>query len=81
MKVLVDNVAVLGIELCILAVLPSIFSPEIVMSLSGKVVQDIAAETEDARTDRARVSEKLVVLEEGRKSLNRLTRHKPKGQS
>ena len=51
------------------------------MSLSGKIVQDVAAETDDAQTERARIREKLGVLEEGLKSLNRLTRHNLKGQS
>lgn len=79
LKVLVDNVAVLGIEQCLLSGLADIFSPNVVMMVPDQLLQEVAAETEDSQAERKRLKHKLGVLEVGLKSLNRLNRHKPAG--
>ena len=76
MKVLVDNFAVLGIENCLLSMLPEMFSPDTVMKLDEGLTKNIAKETEDSLQERARVTRKLESLEAGLKTLNRLGRHK-----
>ncbi|MCJ1464577.1 hypothetical protein MMC07_003190 [Pseudocyphellaria aurata] len=75
-KVLVDNVAALGIEQCLLSELAEIFSPTVVLEIPEKQLQEIAAETEDALAERKRLQEKLSALEAGLKTLKRLNRHK-----
>lgn len=79
LKVLVDNVAVLGIEQCLLSELADIFSPRVVAELSEQTIQEIAAETEDVQAERRRLKDKLGVLEAGLKTLNRLKRHRSAG--
>ena len=76
MKVLVDNFAVLGIENCLLNMLPETFSPGTVMGLDEGLTEDIATETEDSLNERARVIRKLDSLETGLKTLNRLGQYK-----
>lgn len=77
---LVDNVAVLGIEQCIMSGLADIFSPNVVMTVPVKLLQKIAAETDVVQAERKRLTQKLGVLEKGLKTLNRLNRHKPAGK-
>ena len=74
-----DNVAVLGIEQCLLSSLADVFSPKVVMMLPKELVHEIAAETDDAQAERKRMNHKLGVLEAGLKTVNRLNRHKPAG--
>ena len=76
MKVLVDNFAVLGIENCLLNMLPETFSPDTVMGLGEGLTEDIARETEDSLNERSRVTRKLDSLEAGLKTLNRLGQYK-----
>ena len=80
-KVLVDNFAVLGIENCLLNSLLETLSPDTVIKLDEYVISDIAAESEDSLTERARVTKKLKSLESGLQILNRLGRYKPAGRS
>lgn len=77
---LVDNVAVLGIEQCLLSGLADIFSPHVVMTVPEKLLQEIAAETDDVQAERKRLTHKLGVLEAGLKTLNRLNGHKSAGK-
>ena len=51
MNVLVDNTAALAIESCLLEKLNAILSAETVMNLDDNVVQEIAAEGEDSKTE------------------------------
>ena len=76
MKVLVDNFAVLGIENCLLDMLPKTFPPDIMMRFDEGLTKNIAMETEDSLNERARVTRKLDSLEAGLKILNRLGRNK-----
>lgn len=50
------------------------------MTLHDDLIHEIAAETDDARTERTLVNNKLTMLETGLKILNRLNRHKPTGR-
>lgn len=76
---LVDNVAVLGIEQCLLSGLADIFSPSVAMAVPERLLAEIAAETDDAQAERKRLNHKLGVLEAGLETLNRLNRHKSAG--
>ena len=76
MKVLVDSFAVLGIENCLLNMLPETFSPDTVMGLDEGLTEEIATETEDSLNERALVTRKLDSLEAGLKTLNRLGQYK-----
>lgn len=75
-----DNIAILGIEQCVLSGLADMFSPNVVMTVPEPLLQEIAAETEDAQAERKRLNHKLGVLEAGLKTLNRLNRQKSAGQ-
>lgn len=79
MKVFVDNFAVLAIEHCLVSALSDVFAPEMVMKLDEGLVNNIAAETENSQTERARVTKKLTSLESGLQTLNRLGRHRLAG--
>ena len=81
MKVFVDNFAVLGVENSLLNVLTETFSSDVVMSLDEDLAKDIAAETEDSRNERARVTRKLESLEKGLKTLNRLGQYQRFGEA
>jgi hypothetical protein len=80
MKVMVDNFALLGIEYCLLDGLSDILSPDTVMRLDEKLTKEIATETEDSQTERARTLRKLGSLEAGLQTLNRFGRHKTVGR-
>lgn len=75
-----DNVAVLGIEQCLLSGLADIFSPNVVMKMEDDVLREIAAEPADVQAERKRLTDKLDNLEEGQKTLNSLNRHKSAGK-
>ena len=77
---LVDNVAVLGIEQCLLSGLADIFSPNVVMKMDADVLREIAAEPDHVQAERKRLTDKLGDLEIGQKTLNRLNRHKSAGK-
>jgi hypothetical protein len=76
----VDNIAVLGIEVCLLEKLSEMLSAEVVMNLDDAVVEEIAGEEEDSRKERARALKKLASLESGLRDLRRLGRHKQGGK-
>ncbi|KAK3669799.1 hypothetical protein LTR78_010316 [Recurvomyces mirabilis] len=76
MKTLVDNIAVLGIESCLLEGLKDAFTAQTVMNLEDGLVQKIAAETQDSVTERTRTEEKLRILKDGLHTLNRYRRSK-----
>ena len=80
MKVVVDNVAILGIEFCLLEKLSDMLSSDVVMNLEDDVVQEIAAEQPDSQIERARALTKLQSLEAGLQTLQRLGRHKLGGE-
>ena len=69
MKVLVDNVSVLGVEFC-LERLADILSPETILRLPDETIQEIAAESEAVQNERTRTLTKLNSLEAGLSTLN-----------
>ena len=77
---LVDNVAVLGIEQCLLSGLADIFSPNVVMTMDDDVLREIAAEPDGVQAERKRFTDELGALEIGEKTLSRLNRHKSAGK-
>ena len=77
MKTFVDDFSVLGVEKCLLYPLPDMFSPKTVISLSDKLVTNIAAETEDSQIERTRTMEKLKVLRATLDILHSLDMHQP----
>ncbi|KAK0260156.1 hypothetical protein LTR35_018028 [Friedmanniomyces endolithicus] len=79
MKTLVDNIAVLGIESCLLEGLKDAFTAQTVMGLKDDMVQKIAAEDQDSVTERTRTQEKVRILEDGLRTLNRYRRSKHQG--
>jgi hypothetical protein len=81
MKMVVDNIAVLGIEFCLVEKLSEMLSSEVVMNLDDAVVQEIAGEEEDAQKERARALKKLQSLESGLQDLRRLGRYKQGGKA
>jgi hypothetical protein len=80
MKMVVDNIAVLGIEFCLVEKLSEMLSSEVVMNLDDAVVQEIAGEEEDSQKERARTLKKLQILESGLQDLRRQGRHKQEGR-
>ncbi len=60
---------------------PDLLSPDAVLRLDENLIGDIAAETADSQTERARVLRKLKSLKAGLQTLGRLDIHKPAGTS
>lgn len=81
MKVMVDNVAVLGIEFSLLERLSGLLSSDVVMNLDHSVVEEIAAEKEDSRLERARALSKLQTLEAALHTVRHYGRHKLEGEN
>ncbi|KAK8199378.1 dynamin family protein [Phyllosticta capitalensis] len=75
MKMVIDNIAALAIERCLMLHLQSMFSPEIVHDLDEETVKAIAAEPEDSRLQRAMTTEKLESLRRALQIVNRLAPH------
>lgn len=76
---LVDNIAVLGVECCLLEGLKSAFTAHTVMCLGDDMVQKIATENQESATERTRTQEKLRTLENGLHILTRYRRSKQEG--
>jgi hypothetical protein len=74
LKTLVDNIAVLSIESCLLGALKEAFTARMVMNLDDDTVQKIAAENQESVTERKRTQEKLRILETGLRTLKRYRR-------
>ena len=80
MKIMIDNFAALGIESCLLNGLSDTFSPDVVLGLDDSLIKNIAVETEESQSERARTVTKLKSLEAGLQTLKRFNRSKPSGQ-
>ncbi|KAK6435688.1 hypothetical protein LTR95_008123 [Oleoguttula sp. CCFEE 5521] len=79
LKMLVDNVAGLGVESCLLEGLQSAFTAHTVMCLGDDVVQNIATELQESASERSRTQEKLRTLDNGLHILTRYRRSKQEG--
>ncbi|KAF1833322.1 dynamin-1, partial [Decorospora gaudefroyi] len=62
----INNIALLGIENCLLKNLASLFSPTLTADMDDELVRAIASECEDSRTERASLRQRFSVLEAGR---------------
>lgn len=74
LEVIIGNFAALVVENCLLDPLPDIFSPETVMGFDDNLTRQIAVESEDSQKERARIIEKIKILQDGLQSLDRLGR-------
>lgn len=77
LKKFVDDVSVLAVEQCLVSKLPTLFQSDIVFDLEDREIARLAADSDDAKLERSRLSEKLSVLEEGKTRLLRLDAHRP----
>lgn len=68
-SIFINNVAVLGIESCLIANLTSIFSPSLVTSMNNTELNLIAAECSKTRAKRASLTRKLDALTKGKRVL------------
>lgn len=73
-RLIVRNFTALVVENCLLDPLSDIFSPETVMGFDDNLTRQIAAESEDSQIERARIIEKIKILQDGLQSLGRLGR-------
>jgi hypothetical protein len=81
MKFVVDDFGIHTIEECLLKKLPDIFTPAIVIGLEDAVIENIAAESEESKVERASSMGKLEILEKALSVLHRLDRHSPRSKS
>ncbi|KAG5993869.1 hypothetical protein E4U43_003379 [Claviceps pusilla] len=72
MKKFIDDISVLAVERCLINKLPHLFRAESVLDLKDEEVARVAGETAEAAAERDRCSEKLAILEDGRRDLIRL---------
>ncbi|KAL2835265.1 P-loop containing nucleoside triphosphate hydrolase protein [Aspergillus cavernicola] len=66
----VDNVAILGIENCLLYPLQRIFTSQVVNNMGDSQIQDFAAEPSYVTEERKRLSQELEKLQAGLRTLN-----------
>jgi hypothetical protein len=81
MKTLIDDFSVLAVEKCLLQQLPELFSPKTVISLDDTLTARVAAETDESRTERAEIVQKLRVLETALIMLRSLARSQTFGRT
>ena len=79
--VFISNIAVLGIENCLIASLPDLFSSETILRMEDEQLDAIAAESEDIRLERAMLDEKIEDLENGLQTIGRQASLLPSGMS
>ncbi|KAG5922928.1 hypothetical protein E4U42_005133 [Claviceps africana] len=72
LKKFIDDVSVLAVERCLINKLPRLFQPESVLDLKDEEIARVAGETAEAGAERDRCTEKLAILEDGRRDLVRL---------
>lgn len=65
MKVLVDNVATLAIEVCLSSRLSELLSPTSILEMDAASITAIAAEPEESQIEREQLTRKLEVLQSG----------------
>jgi hypothetical protein len=78
MKFVVDDFGIHVIEECLLQKLPEIFTPSTVIGLADDIIEQVAAESEESKIERASCEGKLVILDRALSVLRRLDRHNPR---
>ncbi|KAJ4301309.1 hypothetical protein N0V90_003400 [Kalmusia sp. IMI 367209] len=78
-SVFISNVTVLAIENCLITDLPSLLSPDLVLNMDEEKLHIIAAESDDIRTERTALKQKLADLEAGKRILSLQARKAGKG--
>ncbi|KAI1801212.1 P-loop containing nucleoside triphosphate hydrolase protein [Daldinia bambusicola] len=74
-KQVIDDFSKLAIEACLISKLPGLFTPEVVFELSDDTISRIAAESEETANERRFLTEKMSVLSNGMKELQRLSKY------
>ncbi|EXJ87644.1 hypothetical protein A1O1_04568 [Capronia coronata CBS 617.96] len=77
MKTLVDDIAVLAVERCLLKNIPELLPSRTIISLSDDQISTVAAESDDARAERSRAEKEHRVLTKARAMLRRLDQSHP----
>lgn len=78
MKFVVDDFGIHVIEECLLQKLPEIFTPSTVIGLADDIIEQVAAESEESKIERASCEGKLEILQRALSVLRRLDRHNPR---
>lgn len=65
MKVVIDNVACLGVEQCLMRNLPNLFTPDSVVDLDEETIRNIASEPPGLTIKRKKLQKKKQSLLEG----------------
>lgn len=72
---MIDNVATLAVEACLIQKLPAIFTADTVYGMQDTDVQCLAGESKKVVEERARVMQKLELLQNSLYDLKRLDKH------
>ncbi|KAG6098635.1 hypothetical protein E4U14_007447 [Claviceps sp. LM454 group G7] len=72
MNKFIDDVSVLAVEQCLISKLPDLFPDDILVDFKDEEIARLAGETEAASKQREKCSQKLAVLEDGRRDLMNL---------
>ncbi|KAI1075851.1 P-loop containing nucleoside triphosphate hydrolase protein [Whalleya microplaca] len=73
MKKFVDDISVNAIETCLIQRLPEVYCPDVVWDLSEEDVERLGSEADGTVVERAELTKKLAILEEGLKDLDAFT--------
>lgn len=80
MKKFIDDISALGVEVCLLQKLRGIFEPRHVYEMKDDDLKALAAEDPTAKTERAKLKEKLGVLDSALYELKRLDTFRPEAK-
>ncbi|KAK2067303.1 hypothetical protein P8C59_001056 [Phyllachora maydis] len=78
-KTVVDNIAQLAVEQCLIKKLPGLFCPAVIAALDDAEVRRIAEESPEAEVERAQAETQLEVLRAGQLALEHLRTRCPSG--
>ncbi|KAK5202298.1 hypothetical protein LTR96_011675 [Exophiala xenobiotica] len=81
MKALIDDIAILAVEKCLLKKIPELLSSRVVISLSEDEISALAAESDGAQAERSRAETERKILTKARTMLRRLDQSRPSGIS
>jgi hypothetical protein len=70
--VLINNIASLAIEQCLLSGLPKIFSSTTIREMNDEKLELVASESRDTRIERERIAERVKILQKGLHTLKRI---------